>query len=249
MRSFINNYVHAFLDVFYPRICLHCRGNINYSREQYICGACRENIAFINENYCSRCGSISGPYSVSFDEKGCGFCRTQHFYHDSLTAIAHYDGAIKVLVHKYKYEKQRFLYKAVNDVLLANRKLNERIQEVDIIIPVPLYWRKKLQRGFNQSELIAREIHRVFSKPLSVNNLIRIKNTASQTRLSKTKRYANIQKAFFVKNPAIIKGKRVLLVDDVLTTGLTMQECAKKLKEGGVKSVHLLVLAIADYKS
>ncbi|MCF6147780.1 MAG: ComF family protein [Candidatus Kuenenia sp.] len=117
------------------------------------------------------------------------------------------------------------------------------------MVPVPLYWRKKLQRGFNQSELIAREIHRIFLKPLSVKNLIRIKNTVSQTKLSKSKRYANVRKAFFIKDPALVEGKRVLLVDDVLTTGLTMQECAKKLKETGVKSVHLFVLAIADYRS
>lgn len=249
MLNAINDYVQALLDVFYPRTCLYCRSNINYHCEQYICGNCRKNIPFVNERHCSRCGSVLGQYSVTSEVKGCAFCRSEHLYHDSLTAIAYYDGAIKVLIHKYKYERQRFLYKAIGDFLRTNKKLAELMREIDIVVPVPLYWRKKLQRGFNQSELIAREIHRAFLTPFSVNNLIRIKNTTSQTRLSKNKRYSNVQKAFFVKNPAIMKGKRVLLVDDVLTTGLTMRECAKKLKETGAKSIHLLVFAIAEYKN
>ncbi|OOP55943.1 MAG: hypothetical protein AYP45_11715 [Candidatus Brocadia carolinensis] len=102
-----------------------------------------------------------------------------------------------------------------------------------------------MRRGFNQAELLARGIQQYSSKPVSVNNLYRAKNTASQTRLSKTQRLVNIRNAFRVHDPKSFQGKRILLVDDVLTTGVTVSECSKILRQSGARSVHLLILATA----
>jgi len=152
---------------------------------------------------------------------------------------------MKTLIHKFKYSGQRFLCNTLNDMMLAQENLKEIVPNIDIIVPVPLHWIKKMRRGFNQAELLARGIQQYFSKPVSVNNLYRVKNTASQTQLSRKQRQINIHNAFRVHDPKSFQKKRILLVDDVLTTGVTASECSKILKQSGARSVHLLILATA----
>ncbi|GAX62065.1 amidophosphoribosyltransferase [Candidatus Scalindua japonica] len=127
--------------------------------------------------------------------------------------------------------------------LLVNLLHQEVIGEIDLIVPVPLHWKKKQERGFNQSELMAKEISKKLSIPISINNLHRVKNTLSQTQLSRSQRQKNVKDAFKIKNPEIFIKKNVLLVDDVLTTGITASECAKSLKNTGTSKVFLIALA------
>jgi len=243
----IHEYLHASLDLFYPRFCLHCNINLNNSLEQYLCTGCKESITYVNENYCIKCGTILGPYITSSATDGCFFCKGKNFHFDTITAIAHYDDIMKTLIHKYKYAGQKFLHKTFNELALQKTKTAGIADKTDVIIPVPLHWLRKLQRGFNQSELLARGLHRSYCKPLSINNLLRVRNTMSQTKLSKNKRQQNIHNAFYIRDPESIKGKRILLVDDVYTTGVTSEECANFLKKAGAQSVHIFVLAISDY--
>ena len=245
----ISDYVHALLDLFYPRSCLHCKRNLNDSHELYICEDCNRQIPYVNELHCIRCGSAIGQYSTSTTKEGCTVCKGKHLHFDALTAIAHYEGVMKTLIHKFKYARQKFLFRILNDFVITHKKLKEIVPDIDVVVPVPLHWLKKMNRGFNQSELLSLGIQRYFSKPMSSNNLCRIKNTESQTHLSKSQRQVNIHNAFFVKCPRSFQGKKILLVDDVLTTGVTASECSKKLKESGARSVHLLVLANAEYNS
>ena len=245
----IREYLHALLDLFYPRSCLHCKRNLNNSRELYICEDCNRQIPYVNEFHCIRCGAAIGPYSTSMAKEGCPVCKGKCLHFDTMTAAAHYDGVMKTLIHQFKYARQKFLFRILNDVVITQKNLKEIVPDIDVIVPVPLYWLKKMYRGFNQSELLSLGIQRYFSKPISANNLCRIKNTESQTHLSKSQRQANIHNAFFVKYPRSFQGKKVLLVDDVLTTGVTASECSKKLKESGARCVHLLVLANAEYNS
>ena len=127
--------------------------------------------------------------------------------------------------------------------LLIGLLQQDIIPKIDVVVPVPLHWKKKQERGFNQSELMAKKICRKLSLPISINNLHRVKNTLSQTQLSRLQRQKNVNNAFKVKNPDIFLEKNVLLVDDVLTTGITASECARNLKNAGAKEVYLLALA------
>lgn len=241
----ITEYGHALLDIFYSRSCLHCTCNLNNSYELYLCKNCKERIPYVSHSRCIRCGTNVGSYARSQMREGCAACKGKRLPFDTLTAIAHYDGVMKTLIHKFKYARQKFLSGVLNDILLTRDKPKEIVSNIDVIVPVPLHWFKKMRRGFNQSELLSRRIHKQFSIPLSTNNLCRIKNTASQTQLSKSQRQANIHDAFFVNHPKSFKGKKVLLVDDVLTTGVTVSECCKRLREAGAKSVHVLIMATA----
>lgn len=244
----VSEYMHAFLDLFYPRSCLHCNRNLNNSYELYLCGNCAKEIPYISHSGCIRCGAVLGPHMTSKAKEGCASCKGKYLPFNTTTSVAYYDGVMKILIHKFKYARQKFLAGLLNDILLTHERLKEVVQDVDVIVPVPLHWLKKMLRGFNQSELLSLGIRKHFSKPVSVNNLCRIKNTASQTRLSKNQRQANIRNAFFVARPESFRGKRVLLVDDVLTTGVTASECSRKLREAGAESIHLLILAAAKHR-
>jgi len=245
----VSEYIHGLLDLFYPRFCLHCNRNLNTSRELYICNDCKKQIVYIDDHHCTRCGAALGPHTASTAKEGCTVCRGKNLHFDTMTSIAYYDGVIKTLIHKFKYARQKFLFNVLNNIIITHGKLQEIVPGIDVIVPVPLHWIKKIQRGFNQSELLSLGIQRHFLKPISTNNLCRIKNTASQTQLSKSQRQVNMHNAFVVKYPKLFMGKKILLVDDVLTTGVTASECSKKLKEFGAKSVHLFVLANAEHNS
>jgi ComF family protein len=225
---------------------MYCNRNLNDTNEQHLCKDCTKQIPCIHAACCPRCGATLGPYITATPQEGCSACRGKSFYFDTLTFITYYNGVIKTLIHKFKYAKHKFLHHTLVNIVTTDDKLSEVVPHIDIIVPIPLHWLKKMHRGFNQSELLSAGIHKYTGKPLYTNNLRRIKNTVSQTQLSKTQRKANIQNAFFVNNPRMFKGKNILLVDDVLTTGVTASECSKKLKNAGAASVHVFILAKAE---
>ncbi len=243
----IRDYCHTILDLFYPRTCLHCNCNLNDSCEVYLCHACKEQIPYVKDTYCIHCGATLGPYVTLKGNEGCSRCKGKKYHFDTVTPITYFDGVMKVLIHKFKYAKLKFLCRTLNDMVATRTSLKELVHGVDMIVPVPLHWYKKFHRGFNQSELLSRGIQRHFLKPVSARNLCRTKNTVSQTYLSKSKRQENVHNAFMVKHPDLFTGKTVMLVDDVLTTGVTASECARKLKDAGAGTVHLVVLAIANH--
>ena len=207
----ISDYVHALLDLFYPRSCLHCKRNLNDSHELYICEDCNRQIPYVNEFHCIRCGAAIGPYSTSMAKEGCTVCKGKRLHFDTMTAVSHYDGVMKTLIHKFKYARQKFLFRILNDIVITHKKLKEIVPDIDVIVPVPLHWLKKMYRGFNQSELLSLGIQRYFSKPISANNLCRIKNTESQTHLSKKSTAGKYPQCFFVKYPGSFQGKRFYL--------------------------------------
>ena len=112
-----------------------------------------------------------------------------------------------------------------------------------VLVPVPLFRKQKRRRGFNQAELIAQELSRFFQIPLEAANLIKIRKTKSQARLNKEQREVNLKNSFALKNPAVIAGRKIILIDDVITTGATLEECAKALKQAGAKQVWGLAVA------
>jgi len=120
------------------------------------------------------------------------------------------------------------------------------VEEQDLLTSVPLHWRRRLRRGFDQADLLGQRLSRFLQIPLSERNLRRIRATASQTGLSESKRRENVRGAFGVRRPDEVKGKRVLLVDDVMTTGATASECARTLISAGAKEVSVLVVARAQ---
>jgi ComF family protein len=153
-----------------------------------------------------------------------------------------YDGRLRELIHLFKYAGVRPLGKVLGEWIALAMPRQERF---DRIVPVPLHWRRRWRRGFNQSELLARSVARRYGLRVS-NVLRRVRATATQAGLSHSARRANVDAAFRVRQGASLEGQRVLLVDDVMTTGATASACARALKQAGARYVAVLTLARAD---
>lgn len=226
------NSLRSFLDYFLPRFCPSCKNKLT-QQEEVICINClstiqlasKERIQFEFEKKFLKDKFVSGFYSHFIFEK---------------------DKALQHLIHALKYEKRfqngNFLGKLVGNSL--SFPLYE--WKIDIIIPVPLHPIKKADRGYNQSTHIAKGISHSTSIPYKENLLKRIRNTSSQTTMTLVERKENISEAFKAGKESIIKGKNLLLVDDVITTGATTSECSKVLLEAGANKVYAASVAIAD---
>jgi ComF family protein len=191
------------------------------------------------------CVSCRTPFQNTFplDAEGrCGICRHGQRGFDAAYCFGAYEGALRELIHLYKYGRVKTLARTLGDFMAAALPLDERF---DAIAPVPLHWRRQWQRGFNQSELLAKTLSQRSAIPL-IKALRRVRSTATQAGLSNTARRRNVSTAFECRRPDAVAGKRILLIDDVMTTGSTAAACAAALKRAGATRVALLALARVD---
>ena len=208
-----------------------------------VCDSCLASPEPLSADFfCSLC---STPFANSFplDEYGvCAACRAGLRGFDSAASFGFYEGPLRTLIHLLKYAGMKPLAGPLGRYL-------ERAVAVDavfdMVVPVPLHWRRQWRRGFNQAELLAREVARRRGFEV-VKALRRVKASPSQAGLSKTARRLTVRGAFEARQGMDLAGKRVLLIDDVMTTGATAAACALALKRAGVKSVSLLTLARVD---
>ncbi len=168
------------------------------------------------------------------------------FFLDEVYILFYYTRIVKELIHAIKFDRDFSAIKLMKNLIDKHISL-ERLPEFDLIIPVPLFPSRKRSRGYNQSQIIGKEISKLTNKKIYENILIRLKNTKPQSLLILEDRQHNIANAFFVVNSKreYITDKNILLVDDVFTTGFTTNECAKVLKNAGAKNVFLFALATA----
>lgn len=194
------------------------------------------------EYFCVRCRT---PFLNAFplDEQGCcALCRLGASGFDAAYSFGAYEGELRELIHLFKYGRVQTLARPLGKLLALGLPREEKF---DAIVPVPLHWWKRWQRGFNQSELLAREIARRTHLPVR-KSVRRVKYTNAQAGLTNAKRRANVSQAFRSKGGRVLEGQRVLLVDDVMTTGATAAACARALKRAGASYVALLTVARVD---
>lgn len=200
------------------KVCLFCLDN-REDLKDYICNDCRENV-----------------------EANHKLLRTHLQHLDSCYYGAYYNRFIKKMLHHFKFNDKAYLYRPLGELLVETILRNSLDKEIDIVFYVPLHRRKKAKRGYNQSELLANYISNKLELPLS-HKLIKNKSTKEQHRLSKIERQSNLKDSFKLKNREEVEGKTILLIDDLITTGATLEECAKILKEAGANKVIGLCLA------
>jgi competence protein ComFC len=192
------------------------------------------------------CVSCRTPFLNAFplDAEGrCALCRAGLRGFDAAYCFGSYEGTLRELIHSYKYRGIQTLSRPLAEFLAAALPLDEHF---DAVIPVPLHWRKRWQRGFNQSDLLAQAIARPRGLPV-VRALVRTRFTKTQAGLSNTERRKNVATAFRCRRVAeTLAGKHVLLIDDVMTTGSTAAACARALKRAGAARVVLATIARVD---
>ena len=208
-----------------------------------VCPDCLRGPApFEAEYFCVSCRT---PFQNEFplDSEGrCGLCRAGLRGFDAAYSFGAYDGALRKLIHLFKYARVEPLSRPLADWMASALPLDERF---DLITPVPLHWRRRLQRGFNQSERLAQRMARRTGIPV-LRALSRVRVTEVQAGLSNAARRRNTTGAFRPRRSALLAGKRILLIDDVMTTGATAAACALALKRAGAERVALLTVARVD---
>jgi len=223
-----------FLDLLFPRQCFSC-----HQEGQELCLNCLNGIE-LKAPQCLIC------QKRSLNGKICDYCRTKTQLSRFFSVGSYDNELLRESIHLLKYSKVTDLSKILGE-LAANywrTYLNDIQRKLDVLIPIPLHSRRLRQRGFNQSELIAKELNSAIGIPIETEALERLKNTLPQVKIkNKEKREINMRNAFLVKNKEAVREKTIILFDDVATTGATLDDAARALKESGARSVWALVLA------
>lgn len=204
-----------------------------------ICGICEK----INKDgLCPKCNlELKKQAEVNILRKEENIKKEKYF--EELMYIFKYEGQVRKLILDYKFNEKSYLYKTFVNFLLKNEKIFENIKKYDKIIPVPISKKRNKERGYNQSLLIAEEIANKTNLELVNNCLIKTKNIIEQSKLNKEDRQQNIQGVYSLQNARLITNKKILLVDDIYTTGSTVNECCKILQQANPKTIGVLVLA------
>ena len=225
--------------------CVHC-GNERDAKGTFLCSPCRGAIRYIRDPLCDFCGQpgeIDYPYP--HDEFVCGLCQVQPYAFKRARSLGHYETALKSLIRTLKYREQTGVIGEIRPLLQAWFQGAGEDYRGYTVVQAPLHSDKMKERGFDQTYLIAREAARALSVPLQADCLIRVRATPPQAGLERSQRAANVKNAFAVTSPEQVAGKNILLVDDVFTTGSTINEAAKVLKRSGAGRVEVFTLARA----
>ena len=223
----------------FPPRCLCCDALLASPAPPLFCGECRHAIDFIREPLCPVCGRAFPD--CAGDNHLCGNCLSHPPHFDSARAVAHYRDPLAHAIHTFKYRRRTFGLASFGALLPET--LPAPYLAPELILPVPLHRQRLRERGFNQALLLARAFYPALRERIEPELLTRHRATPSQTGLSGSTRRRNLKGSFRVTDPARLAGKTILLVDDVFTTGSTADECARTLKKGGARAVHVLTLA------
>ena len=208
-------------------VCAYCLSLPQPLESEFFCQSCK--IPFVEVH--------------ALDDDGlCTVCRTGLVNFDSAYSFGSYEGSLQKLIHLFKYGKVERLADPLRQLLLRALPRNGNF---DLVLAMPMHWRKQWARGFNQAELLALPVAKRFGLKLSTH-LRRSRFTQSQAGLDESERQLNLEDSFVVRRPEQIRGKRLLLIDDVLTTGATLRAAAEALKSAGAARVSVLTLARVD---
>lgn len=233
----------------YPAQCRHCGENLDPADGYYICKSCWDQVEYIEKPYCEKCGFPLDPLSA-LPEKvfSCANCPAEFKFNRARSIAYYHNSAIGEAIRLLKDDGKTVMADKLADIMVDGMKRLLNPKDYDCIIPVPLHKKKLRKRGYNQMELIGRKVSEKTGIPLETKSLIKIKDTLPQRGLSGKERTQNVKDSFSVINPVNIERKRILLIDDVMTTGSTINECAKILvEEGKVESVDVLTLTRATF--
>ena len=225
------------LDFFLPRLCLFCGGVVAEDAAAAVCPDCEATIEWVESPVCNCCGLIFPTREG--EDRLCGSCRTEPPPFARARAAAVYEGPVAQAVTRFKFGRQ-LAYLPVMQHWLQAQQCGELAADADLLIPVPLHPKRIKSRGFNQALLLARAFP---GAEVGLETLARVRYTAPQVGLNPKERRDNVHRAFAVPRPEEVKGKKVLLVDDLYTTGATVKECARVLKRAGAKRVEVLTVA------
>ena len=221
----------------FPTECEICGAFLNSAENPGVCASCRGKIRRISDPFCGICGR---PLRTGGGI--CAFCRVERFHFNRAFACAVYEGAMKELLHAYKFHRRRALGELFARMMFEFAAAHMTQEAFDFILPVPMDPEKWVTRGFNASEILSAALSKKLGVPHALF-LKRRKSDSPQFQLAKNDRRENVKGCFWVEGGGRLAGKKLLLVDDILTTGQTVSECSRVLKKSGASRVTVFACA------
>jgi competence protein ComFC len=235
------NWLNAGLGFFYPEICQLCESERATAQSGFVGTKCWQQIRFIRPPFCERCGlPFEGELTTAFE---CTNCREIKLHFSSARSAVVAKTVVLETIHRFKYQKALWFENFLADLFLREAVPALRGQNWDLIVPVPLHPVKQREREFNQAGRLAGHLSAATKIPLNKRLLRRVTSTMTQTRLTRDQRAANMRGAFAARKHAGLAGARVILVDDVFTTGATTNACARALQAAGAGEVCVWTVA------
>ncbi len=227
----------AIINSIFPKTCPVCDKVI--AHDEYICRKCVPKIHYIGEPKCKKCGKQLSNKEIEY----CNDCsKKKHFYNNGL-AVFLYDDIISKSIYRFKYHNRRTYAQFYGKAIADNNGSQIKQWGAQVIVPIPIHEKKLIKRGYNQAELIARELGRNIGIKVDEKILVRVINTKPQKEMNKADRKKNLENAFKIATN-VVEYKKVILVDDIYTTGSTIDECTLALKAAGVEQVYFVSLSI-----
>ena len=220
----------------YPAKCRVCDGFLGVASMPYICSDCWQDIQFPEPPWCDICGTpgVNGL---------CDTCATAPPRYGQLRTIALYQTTLQQAIHLFKFEKKKVFAQHLIQLINTHLPVDCGVATYDFILPIPIHKKRLRERGFNQATLLADGIAKAAGVPVLTNTLVRKRHTVAQSSLDRETRQQNIVGAFDVLEPDTIRGKRLLVIDDVFTTGATIREAVSELWTADPAEIDVLTLA------
>jgi len=237
----IQSWFDTGLGFLYPEVCRICEKGRATANAGFVCSKCWTQIRFIRPPFCERCGlPFEGDITTVFE---CTNCRDMELHFSSARSAVVAKTIVLEIIHRFKYQRELWFEPFLADLLLREALPVLCGQKWDFITPVPLHSVKEREREFNQAELIAKHLSGASKIPLNNNLLCRVSPTMTQTRLTKQQRAENMRGAFAIRSGVKLDGEKIIVVDDVFTTGATTSACAKALRAAGAGDVCVWTIA------
>jgi ComF family protein len=227
----------------YPACCLLC-GRPLPGGQAHFCGACREALFTDSIPCCPRCAGSIGPFAVVGGR--CRACRQERFSFEQVVRLGPYDGLLREVILRLKHQRGEGMAELLGECWGEHAASQFEALHADVIVPVPLHWLRRWRSGYNQSAALSRGLAMRLHLPCHSSWLRRVRNTPQQTSQTPAGRKANVRGAFRARHGTAVKGRSILLVDDVMTTGATASEAARALRAAGASRVVAAVLARAQ---
>lgn len=238
----IRGFLNAALGFIYPEVCQICKMERATPAEGFVCATCWRQVRFIRPPFCERCGlPFEGDITTEFE---CTNCREMELHFTSARSAVVARGLVLEVIHRFKYQRALWFENFLADLLVREAAPVLKLENWDWIVPVPLHPARLREREFNQAERLARHLARQTNTRLNTHLVRRVEPTRTQTLLTRAERAANVRRAFALRERGQkLHGERIILLDDVFTTGATTSACAKVLRDAGAGAVCVWTVA------
>jgi competence protein ComFC len=239
--SVVRHWFEVLASLVYPDVCQCCGAERAGLKQGYVGERCRKSVHLIQAPMCERCGlPYDGAITTEFE---CANCQNVPLHFTYARSVVAARGIVLDVIHRYKYHKALWFERFLVELLLTAATPAISSGAWNVIVPVPLHVSREREREFNQAKNLAYQLGKATGLPVNARALMRTQATQTQTHLSRQERAENVRNAFSARTGEVVRGARVVLVDDVLTTGATTNACARTLRKAGAEEVCVWTVA------